>query len=259
MNVGIKNKKMSKEIVSLENVSVHFDGTPVLEDVNLSIEQNSFLAMIGPNGGGKTTLLRVILGLVKPDKGKVGVFGKSPEEGRKLVGYLPQYATFDLDFPINVFDVVLTGRYSGTFKRYSKEDKEAAITALKTVRMFEFKDRQIGELSGGQLQRVLIARAIVKGPKLLLLDEPTASIDPEMQKFFYELLSRLNKKVAIVLSTHDIGTVSVYVKEIACLNRRLFYHGSWEAGLKKLEDVYQCPIEMLAHGVPHRVLKRHRR
>ena len=248
---------MGEEIVSLKNVEVYFNSTPVLESISLSIKQNDFLAIIGPNGGGKTTLLKVILGLIKPNKGEVKVFGRNPKEGRKLIGYLPQYTFFDLNFPVSVFDVVLMGRYGGIFRNYSKEDKNTALNALKTVDMLEVKDRQIGKLSGGQLQRVFVARAIARQPKLLLLDEPMTSIDPEMQKSFYELLLKLKKKMAIVLVTHDIGVISTYVEEIACLNRRLFYHGPKEAGLKKLEEVYQCPIELIAHGVPHRVLGRH--
>jgi len=248
---------MNEEIVSLKNIEVYLNGSPVLEDINLSIKQNIILGIIGPNGGGKTTLLKVILGLIKPDKGEVRVFGMSPEEGRRFIGYLPQYTFFDLNFPISVFDVVLMGRYGGVFKNYSEEDRKAATNALKTVDMLEFRDRQIGRLSGGQLQRVFIARALAREPRLLLLDEPTASIDPEMQKSFYELLSELKEKMAIVLVTHDIGVVSVYVDEMACLNRRLFYHGSKEIALRELEKVYQCPIELIAHGTPHRVLRRH--
>lgn len=248
---------MNEEIVSLKNIGVRFGDIPILEDINLSIMQNDFLAIIGPNGGGKTTLLKVILGLIKPNKGEVKVFGKNPKEGRKLIGYLPQYTFFDLNFPMSVFDVVLMGRYWRIFRNYSKEDKKAAFNALKTVDMLEFKDRQIGKLSGGQLQRVFVARAIARQPKLLLLDEPMTSIDPEMQKSFYELLLNLKKKMAIVLVTHDISVVSAYVEKIACLNHRLFYHGPKEAGLKKLEEVYQCPIELIAHGVPHRILDRH--
>ncbi|MEM3506058.1 MAG: ABC transporter ATP-binding protein [Candidatus Bathyarchaeia archaeon] len=230
---------------------------PILENISLSIEQNDFLAIIGPNGGGKTTLLKVILGLINPNKGDVKVFGEEPQKARKLIGYVPQYTFFDRDFPISVFDVILMGRYGGVFKNYSKEDKEATFNALKTVDMLEFKDRQIGKLSGGQLQRVFVARAIVREPKLLLLDEPMSSIDPGMQKSFYELLLKLKEKMAIVLVTHDISVISAYVEKIACLNRKLFYHGSIEAGLKKLEEVYQCPIELIAHGIPHRVLGRH--
>ena len=248
---------MNEEIVSLKNIEVYLNDSPVLEDINLSIERNIILGIIGPNGGGKTTLLKVILGLIKPDKGEVRVFGMSPEEGRRFIGYLPQYTFFDLNFPISVFDVVLMGRYKGVFKNYSEKDRKAATNALKIVDMLEFRDRQIGRLSGGQLQRVFIARALAREPRLLLLDEPTASIDPEMQKSFYELLSELKKKMAIVLVTHDIGVVSVYVDEMACLNRRLFYHGSKEIALRELEKVYQCPIELIAHGTPHRVLRRH--
>ncbi|MDP2846171.1 MAG: ABC transporter ATP-binding protein, partial [Candidatus Methanoperedens sp.] len=178
---------MNEEIVSLQDVSVHFNSIPVLEEINLSIKQNDFLAIIGPNGGGKTILLKVILGLVKPNRGKVELFGKTPEEGRKLIGYLPQHTFFDLNFPINVFDAVLMGRYNRVFKNYSENDKETAANALETVGMLEFEDRQIGKLTGGQLQRVFVARAIAREPKLLLLDEPMASIDPEMQQSFYEL------------------------------------------------------------------------
>ncbi|RLI02996.1 ABC transporter [Candidatus Bathyarchaeota archaeon] len=246
------------EIVSLENVSVYFNGVPILEDINLSIKQDDFLAIIGPNGGGKTTLLKVILGLIKPSKGKVKVFGKSPEEGRKLVGYLPQYVSFDPNFPISVFEVVLMGRYKGVLQGFSEEDKNAALNALKIVGMTEFKDRQISELSGGQLQRVFMARAIVREPKLLLLDEPTASIDPEMQKTFYELLQKLKKKMAIILVTHDIGAISVYVDKIACLNRKLFYHGLKDEGLEKLKETYGCPVELIFHGIPYRFLEGHK-
>lgn len=249
---------MNEEIINLKNVWVYLNDVSALEDVTLSVGQNDFLGIIGPNGGGKTTLLKAILGLIKPDKGEINVFGKSPKEGRKFIGYLPQYTLFDPNFPINVFDVVLMGRYNGAFRNYSMEDKKSVTNALKTVDMLKFKDRQIGRLSGGQMQRVFVARAITREPKLLLLDEPMASIDPEMQKSFYELLSRLKKKMAIVLVTHDIGVVSTYVEKIACLNRRLFYHGSTEGGLKGLEKVYQCPIELIAHGMPHRVLGNHK-
>jgi zinc transport system ATP-binding protein len=248
---------MTEEIVGLKNIWVYYKDIPLLEDVTLSIKQADFLAIIGPNGGGKTTLLKVILGLIEPDSGEVEVFGESPREGRRLIGYLPQYTLFDPNFPISVFDIVLMGRYKQKFKRYSEKDREITLDALETVGMLEFKDRQIGRLSGGQIQRVFVARAIVREPKLLLLDEPTSSIDPEMQKVFYELLLELKKKMAIVLVTHDISVVSTYVDEIACLNRRLFYHGKREGGIGMLEEMYRCPIEVLAHGTPHRVLRTH--
>ena len=243
--------------VDLSQVWVYTDGTPLLENVTLSVKENDFLSIIGPNGAGKTTLLKVIAGLITPAKGTVTIFGMAPQQKRMSLGYLPQAVTFDLDFPITVFDVVLMGRYTKVFRRYRSKDKECALNALKTVDMDAFYDRKIGTLSGGELQRVLLARALARKPDLLLLDEPTASIDPEMRKSFYELLVTLKEDMAIILVTHDITAVSAYVDTVACLNRKLFYHGSAEGALQKLEDVYQCPVEVLAHGVPHRVLKRH--
>jgi zinc transport system ATP-binding protein len=250
---------MTGKVIELEDVWVHYDGMPILEGVNLSLNQNDFLGIIGPNGGGKTTLLKVILGLVKPSRGKVLVLGHIPGESRKLLGYVPQYSLFDHDFPISVWEVVLMGRsgQAGLFRRYSKEDKEKALQALEMVEMLDYKERQIGKLSGGEQQRVFIARALTTEPKLLLLDEPTASIDTPMQAGFYELLERLKQRMAIILVSHDIGAVSVCVDKIACLNHRLFYHNSREISAEDIEAAYQCSVELIAHGVPHRVLKEH--
>lgn len=249
-----------QEVVKLEDVWVFYDGMPALEGVNLSINQGDFLGIIGPNGGGKTTLLKVILGLVKPSRGRVKVLGTSPDRGRRSVGYVSQYSLFDRDFPISVWDVVLMGRLerAGLFKRYGEGDRTAAIQTLQTVGMLDLKDQQIGKLSGGQLQRVFIARALLTEPRLLLLDEPMASVDTVMQTEFYELLERLKQRMAIVLVSHDIGAVSVYVDKIACLNHQLFYHGSKEISPEVLEATYKCPVQMIAHGaVPHRVLREH--
>ena len=250
-----------KELVRLEEVWVHYGGVPILEGVNLTVAEGDFLAVIGPNGGGKTTLLRVVLGLLKPSRGRVSVLGGTPEQGRKYIGYVPQHSLFDTDFPISVRDTVLMGRYgrAGLLRRYSQQDKQATRQALQTVGMLGDQHRQIGGLSDGEQQRVFIARALVTEPKLLLLDEPTASIDPALQTEFYELLEQLKQNmVAIVLVSHDIGAVSVYVDQIACLNRQLFYHGSKEIEPAVLEATYKCPIQMIAHGtVPHRVLKEH--
>jgi zinc transport system ATP-binding protein len=250
---------ISKELVKLEDVWVYYDDVPVLEGVNLSIEKDDFLGIIGPNGGGKTTLLKVILGLVKPSQGKVTVLGSTPKQNRKFMGYVAQYSMFDRDFPINVWDVVLMGRYgkAGLAKRFNDEDRKIALKALETVEMLDYKDRQIGRLSGGEQQRVFIARALVTEPKILLLDEPTAGIDMPMQTEFYELLARLKQRIAIVLVSHDISAVSVYVEKIACLNRQLYYHGAKEVGPEILEATYKCPVQMIAHGIPHRVLKEH--
>ena len=253
-------KFQMEELIKLKDVWVYYDKSIcALEGVNLSIYKQDFLGIIGPNGGGKTTLLKVILGLVKPAQGKVEVLGDVPEKSRKFIGYVPQFVLFDRDFPASVWDVVLMGRLGqrGWGKRYSNEDKEAAVEALKKVGMFEFKDRQIGKLSGGEQQRVLVARALVSRPKILLLDEPMANIDTSMRAEFYELLEELRSKIAIVLVSHDLSAISIYVNKIACLNRKLFYHDSKEITAKELEEIYQCPIELIAHGVPHRVLKEH--
>jgi zinc transport system ATP-binding protein len=248
---------MSLKAVEINDLSVKFNEQLVLKDINFSIGEKDFVAIIGPNGGGKSTLLKIILGILTPDTGDVKVFGKAPKKARNLMGYLPQNLKFDHDFPINVFETVLTGRYHGLFKGYTKKDDEAVLQALKDVEMDEFKDRQISKLSGGQMQRVFIARAIVREPKLLIMDEPMASIDPEMQHSFYELMSRLKNNMAIVLVSHDVGAVSTHVDKIACLNQELFYHGPVENAANGLEEIYHCPIELISHGIPHRVLRDH--
>jgi len=248
---------MTIKAVEINNLSIKYNEQLVLDDINFSIGEKDFVAIIGPNGGGKTTLLKVILGILTPDSGGVKVFGKKPKKARDLMGYLPQNPSFDHDFPINVFETVLTGRYHGLFKDYTDQDHRAVLEALKDVEMYDLKDRQISKLSGGQMQRVFIARAIVRDPKLLIMDEPMASIDPEMQRSFYELLSRLKNKMAIVLVSHDVGAVSTHVDKIACLNQKLFYHGPVEDAADGLEEIYHCPIDLISHGIPHRVLREH--
>lgn len=234
-------------IVKLKNVSVELDGVAVIKNIDFTVAQNDFLAIIGPNGGGKTTLLKAILGLLKPASGEIEIFGGSPKSARKFIGYLPQHAMSDLDFPLNVFDTVLMGRYKGFFKKYSQEDYDAVSEALRSVDILSIKDKQIGKLSGGEKQRVFLARAIVKSPKLLLLDEPVSSIDPEMKEAFYKLIARLRKNMAVVLVTHDIGGVSEHIETIACLNCKLFYRGPKKEGLAKIKETYMGPTDIITH------------
>ncbi len=250
---------MKTEVIVLKDVWVHYGGINVLEGVNLTVSQHDFLGIIGPNGGGKSTLLKVILGLIKPSRGIISVLGDTPQNSRKYMGYVPQYSLFDPDFPMSVWDVVLMGRLShvGLFKKYSKDDKKMALDALTTADMLEYKNHQIGRLSGGQRQRVFIARALASNPELLLLDEPTSGIDTIMREEFYELLEKLKAKMTIIMVSHDISAVSVHVDKIACLNHKLFYHNSKEITAEDLDAAYQCPVELIAHGVPHRVLKDH--
>lgn len=248
---------MSVKPIELVDVSFSYNHQKILEDINFKVEEKDFVAVIGPNGGGKSTLLKIILGLLKPDEGVVKIFGGDPEKARNLMGYLPQHSFFDRDFPINVFDTVMMGRYSRLFNNYSRQDEKIVLKALRDVQMEQYRDRQISRLSGGQMQRVLIARALAREPKLLLMDEPMASIDPEMQSSFYQLISNLKSKFAMVLVSHDVGAVSTHVDKIACLNQKLYYHGPAEEAAEGLEELYHCPIELISHGIPHRMLKKH--
>ncbi len=196
---------------------------------------------------------------MQPSRGEVRVLGHSAKEGRQFIGYVPQYTKFDHDFPVSVWDVAMMGRLArrGLFRRYTEDDRRVVAEALREVEMLELKDRQIGELSGGERRRVYIARALASDPKILLLDEPTASVDRRVLGNIYELLQELNQRVTIILVSHDIGVVSSYVKTIACLNRRLIYHASREITPDMLEAAYQCPVDLIAHGMPHRVFEQH--
>jgi zinc transport system ATP-binding protein len=259
MSENTKKTAMAEEVIRLENVWLYYDGRPALEDINLSLYKDDFLGIIGPNGGGKTTLLRVLLGLAKPSRGRVTILGELPEKGRRHMGYLPQRSLFDSDFPASVMEVVLLGRLGHTamFHRYNSADRNAATEALKRVGMLEHRNQQIGKLSGGQQQRVFVARALASNPKILLMDEPMASVDTPMQAGFYELLDSLKRKMTIVMVSHDISVVSAYVDKIACLNRRLYYHGTKDLNKHDLEEAYQCPVELIAHGTPHHVFEEH--
>ncbi|MGC9503922.1 metal ABC transporter ATP-binding protein [Baaleninema sp.] len=249
----------SSPAIVVRHVWAGYDRDPVLEDINLVVEAGDFIGIIGPNGGGKTTFLKVLLGLIRPRQGTVEIFGRPVERGRRFIGYVPQGSEFDREFPVRVRDVVRMGRLGRRplLRRYNAKDDEIVDRALKQVEMLEFVRTPIGQLSGGQRQRVYIARALASEPRVLLLDEPTASVDPKMQRNIYELLRELNETIPIVLVSHDLGAVSTYVKTIGCLNRRLFYHGEKQISAEMLEKTYQCPVDLIAHGVPHRVFPEH--
>ena len=246
--------------LDISNLNVFYGEDCALRDVNLQVEEREFLAIIGPNGGGKTTLLKSILGLVQPDSGEIRIFDRTGETARRSIGYVPQFSRFDRRFPISVEEVVLIGRLAGRspwFSRFSKQDRQLVDALLERLEISELKHRQIGQLSGGQLQRVLIARALAVEPKILILDEPTASVDSASKTRIYDLLKELNQEMTILIVTHDLSAVSSNIDKIACLNQQLFYHGRTELEAGLVEKVYGCPVDLIAHGVPHRVLRGH--
>ena len=252
-------------LVEVENVTFAYAGETVLQDVNLVLRQGDFTAMIGPNGGGKTTLLKLILGLLKPNRGSIRVDGRSAQRGSSCIGYVPQDVHINSDFPITAIDVVLMGKLDAKrrWAGQSEANYREAMAALERLNMAAFAKKRIGALSGGQRQRVLIARALVTQPKLLLLDEPTASIDTKGQTEFFELLKKLNREITVLVVSHDLLVISRYVKSVACVNKRLHYHDQAEITGDMLEAMYPCtveevcPVELVAHGLPHRVLKNH--
>lgn len=235
--------------VLLDDLFFSYDGHWVLENVCLRIEEREFLGLVGPSGSGKTTLLRLILGLRKPQKGTVRVFGLRPEEARGWIGYVPQHLAFDRSFPVTVVDVVLMGRLgrSRGIGRYGREDRKAALTALEEVGIGHLRDRSVGTLSGGELQRTFIARALVSRPRLLLLDEPTTGVDIETEKAIYELLKELNRKMTILLVTHELNFVTAYVNRVACLDRKLVCHPTDEVPPSLYDSLYLTPLRMVRH------------
>lgn len=247
------------EVISIQHLWAGYDHEPVLEDITLSVKALDFIGLIGPNGSGKTTLFKVMLGLLAPMRGDVRIMGQRAKQGRRYVGYVPQHVEFDRAFPISVWDVVLLGRLGKRrlFQNYTAQDKACVTEALRSVEMWHLRDRPLSELSGGQRKRIYIARALATEPKILLLDEPLAGIDPHVGTHIYELLKQLNDHITILMISHDIGAIASCVKTVGCLNRRLFYHAEKQITPEMLEMVYQCPVDLIAHGVPHRVFPRH--
>lgn len=247
--------------IEIKNLSLISKGKFILEDINFTLEEGDFVGLIGPNGAGKTVFLKTILGLIKPTSGEIKIYGQSPKKARGLISYVPQFAGFDASFPINVLDVILMGRIKqkNILKKFSSEDKDIAYNCLRKLELESFSSKEIGKLSGGQLQRVLIARALAAEPKILLLDEPTASLDSRVGKDVFEVLAELSTQISIILVSHDVGSISSYVKTIACLNRHLHYHHDNKITSEVIHEVYGCPIELITHGHAHahRVLPHH--
>ena len=252
---------MSDKIMEIENLYFSYGKNPVLENVNLSLSKGDFLGIIGPNGGGKTTLIRIILGFLKPLKGRILVMGEEASlETAMRIGYVPQDVRHEEHFPITVREIVRTGRIAGKgiFAGYNKRDEEVAEDWLKRLELYEYADSCLCDLSGGQKQRVLIARALAGEPEILILDEPTSSVDAAIEKKFYDLLDELSKKIPVIMISHDVGVVSTHVNKIACLNRKLFYHDTNQLTDEMLRNVYHSPVDMVSHGITHRVLPEHK-
>lgn len=246
--------------IDIQNLSVRYDRIYAIKDIDLKVEYGDFMGIIGPNGSGKSTLLKAILGLVEPTSGQVRVLGRNPQQVRGLIGYVPQTTTIDKHFPISVREAVLMGRLVGQhgfLHRYSREDHQIVNDYLNRLEIEDLANRQIGQLSGGQFKRVLIARALVVLPRILLLDEPTASLDTYSTSQVYSLLQELNREVTILIVTHDTLAVSSYLKSLACINQTLYYHGDPYLSNDLVMRLYGCPVELIAHGVPHRVLGDH--
>ncbi|MEE9575350.1 MAG: ABC transporter ATP-binding protein [Gammaproteobacteria bacterium] len=237
-------------IINIDDVSFSYSNIPVVRNVNLAVREGEFLGVIGPNAGGKSTLLKLILGLLQPDAGEITVFGKRPEKGRSRIGYVPQHPAFSRDFPINVRDAVLLGRLGETrwYGGYTQEDKEIAINALKAVEIDNIRNQTIDSLSGGQLQRVLIARALASRPDILILDEPTANIDVRAEEDIFGLLKQYNDHMTIIVVSHDIGFISGYVDRVACLNQTMLCHTTSEISGKTIEELYGAPVRMIQHA-----------
>jgi zinc transport system ATP-binding protein len=242
-------------LIEIEHVTYGYEKKPVLEDVSLRIAPQDFILIIGPNGGGKTTLLKLILGIMAPWNGKIRFHG---EVGGRL-GYVPQSANFNRNFPISVFDMVLTGcmRTDSYHRRHTREEREKTETILEKLGLHGKRKDNITDLSGGQLQRVLIARALVSEPLALFLDEPTTAMDITSQTDLLDLLTELQSQMGIVVVTHDPTPYARTYRHIACLNGHLYCHERGELDSRTLELVYGCPVEILGHGIPHTLLASH--
>lgn len=252
---------MDDKIIVIEELFVGYrENANVLKHVNLTIYKNDFLGIIGPNGGGKTTLMKTILNLIQPTSGSIKYYRNNIEQKNLNIGYLPQVNMLDKEFPITVEEVILSGFTikNKFFFKHSTEQKLRAKEVAEQMGLSHLLKRPIGKLSGGQMQRALLGRAIIDKPDVLILDEPNTYIDKQFESNLYELLKEINKNTAIIMVSHDVGTVISNVKNIACVNGGLHYHPGVAISTEWLAQSYSCPIELVGHGnLPHRVLKEH--
>lgn len=228
--------------IVIQNLSFSYGDHLVLKDINLTINEGDYIAIIGPNGGGKTTFVKLLLGLREPSSGSIEIFGKTPKEARGMVGYLPQYINFNMDMPISVEDIVLQGRMKKGKIFFDKQDRQMVDAELEKMGLTQLKKRKVKELSGGERQRVLLARSLVKEPDILILDEPTASIDLEGQKEIYRLLASLPQTKIII--SHDINILFEGINRVAHINKTLHLHDSLPTTLKR-EEGHFCEMELL--------------
>lgn len=241
---------MSEVLIKTNGLNFSYTrGEPVLTNVDLSIEEFESVCIVGPNGGGKTTLLMLMLGMLEPSSGSIEVCGGSPREGRSLIGYMPQYFNLDKEFPVTALEVVLMGCLHKHFwGRYSKSDREAAMAALDEMDVADLAGRRFADMSGGQRQRVLISRALVGDPKVLLLDEPTANVDPGVQEMFYDKLEALNKKLTLIIVSHDLGFVSNNISTVVCVNRNVNVHPVSQLTGDMVSEMYGYDVSLIHHN-----------
>lgn len=242
-----KNKKQ-KVIIEVQNLSFSYDKEKVLQNINLSVDEKDFLVLIGPNGGGKSTLVKLILGINKLQTGSIKIFNQAIKKNLNHIGYVPQNTNVNLDFPIKTIEVVMMGHHSNkpSIFGYKKEEIAHAMHVLKQVGMEDFAHTKIGSLSGGQRQRIMIARALCSNPKILLLDEPTSSIDADGQKQIYELLRDLNKKITIIVISHDLSITLEYANKVAHINKKLVFHDLSSLKTEFNTDTkHFCEVELL--------------
>ncbi|MGY0693290.1 metal ABC transporter ATP-binding protein [Virgibacillus sp. FSP13] len=249
---------MSKSVIAMKNIHYTYDKQEALDHINFELPQGAFMGLVGPNGGGKSTLIKLILGLIRPNTGSISLFGKPIEKFHDWdrIGFVSQKSnSFNKGFPATVFEVVSMGLTAkiGYLKFFKKHHKEKIVQAINQVGMGDYVHQNIGDLSGGQQQRIFIARSLVNDPELLILDEPTVGVDAENVKRFYEILHQLNQEqgITLLLVTHDTGIMTEYATDIVCLNKTLHFHGNPKeyASLteRDLSQFYGYPINIVTH------------